>query len=249
MNEDLSGVMRRIAKLLAIAQDPRANSEEASAAAGMAERIMRKYQIDNVDAVSAELQQGLAESFDSVFVGGTLDLNAENVKSCSGWAGILAVPVAELNACQARYSRDRVKGKCIQFSGYKGDVGVCKYIYEYIVTNMAAAAKRYMKENGCTRSETESFRRGFVNAVCAKLRKEMADKQREMQQAATSRDLVVVKENAVAKHFGDVNYSKRSSRSASRSGYSEGYDQGSQFDPNRRGVGSNGGSNTQRIEA
>jgi hypothetical protein len=39
---DLESVMRRVRKLLAIAEDHRADPAEAAAAAGMAERIMRE---------------------------------------------------------------------------------------------------------------------------------------------------------------------------------------------------------------
>lgn len=56
--ENLEGVLRRIQKLLAIANDSRANPEEAAAAASMAHKIMQKYQIDHTEVIMAEINRG-----------------------------------------------------------------------------------------------------------------------------------------------------------------------------------------------
>jgi len=82
--------MRRVKKLLAIAEDGRADPNEASAAAGMAERIMRKYQIEHADVIELELRRGGAESLASVDCGTSMDPRAA-AKHASGWAGMLAI--------------------------------------------------------------------------------------------------------------------------------------------------------------
>ena len=50
-------VLRRVQKLLALASDNRANQNEASAAADMAERLMHKYQIEHQDVIIAALKR------------------------------------------------------------------------------------------------------------------------------------------------------------------------------------------------
>lgn len=50
-NTELDAVIRRVQKLLAIAQDDRANEHEAAAAAAQAEKLMRKFQIDHTDFI------------------------------------------------------------------------------------------------------------------------------------------------------------------------------------------------------
>jgi len=140
--QDLASVLRRVQKLLAIAEDGRANPNEAAAAARMAEAVMRTYQIEHADVISAELRLGGAEAFASIDVGSTMNLDARDVKQASGWAGILAVPVAELNDCQARYASVPERGRTIRFSGYASDVQVCRYTFEFIVNSMAAASRR-----------------------------------------------------------------------------------------------------------
>ena len=56
--EDKDSILRRIQKLLAIAGDDRADPNEAAAAAGMAEKVMRKYQIDHAELIMNGLKQG-----------------------------------------------------------------------------------------------------------------------------------------------------------------------------------------------
>lgn len=239
MNErvkDLGGVLRRIAKLLAIAGDPRANAEEASAAAGMAERIMRKHQIENTDVISAELKRGGSDAFASADVGTSMDLNADNVKRASGWAGLLAVAIADLNDCQARYGFDNIRGKTIRFQGYAADVEVCRYIYEYIVTAMVAASDRFLKTHCATRHEAGSFRRGYISAAIRSLNRSKADKDASMAEAVTSRQLVLVKANAVAKHFGAAKYAHRTVSWSASGAFAKGQAEGSRLEVGRRGV-------------
>ena len=245
MAENLESTLRRVAKLLAIAEDPRANAAEASAAAGMAERIMRKYQIDNADVISTELKRGGEESFASTDVGSTLDPEGYS-KTASGWSGILAVAVAKLHDCQLRCFHTTKHGRTLRFSGYKADAEAARFTYVYLVSQMCSATRAYQTNSrDAGRSESEAFRRGFNTAVCGLLRKAMADKARKMQAASNSRDLVIVKENAVVKHFGSVKYRTSSDRTIRSGAYSNGYVAGSKVDVGRRGVGHNSTSRAQ----
>lgn len=236
--DNLEAVMRRIKKLLAFAEDSRGNPTECAAAARMAESIMRKHQIDHADVISAELQR--EDAFDSAFVGTTMDPEGAS-KESSGWAGILAVQVANLYECQARYSWSAKHGKSIKFSGYKLDVEVARQTYCFIVNNMAAASRLYLKENRWAgRREGEAFRSGYIAGVNASIKAMIREKQAEMQQAASSRALVIVKGDAVAKHFGSVRYRSGRGRSYQGDAFGSGREQGSKLDVGRRGIG--GGS-------
>jgi len=163
-NQDLDSVMRRIKKLLAIAEDARADANEASAAAGMAERIMRKYQLEHADIIEAELKRGGVESFASEDIGSSLNPEART-EQASGWAGILAVAVAELHDCQVRYVTTYKYGKTLRFSGYAADAKMARFTYLYLVQTMAAASRQFLKQYGTTRRDAEAFRRGFSSAL------------------------------------------------------------------------------------
>lgn len=238
------GTLRRIKKLLAIAEDSRGDPNECAAAARMAESIMRKYQIEHADVISVELQS--ADAFGEEFVGSTMDPEGAS-KSASGWAGILAVHVAKLYDAQARYVWTPKYGKTIKFCGYKVDVEVARQTYVFIVNNMAAASRVYLKENRWAgRREGESFRSGYISGVGASITALVAEKTAEMQQASSSRALVLVKANAVAEHFGEVKYSTGGGRYQADA-FTSGREAGSKLDVGRRGV--TGSSAVGRIAA
>jgi hypothetical protein len=231
-SDSLDGVMRRVRKLLAIAEDGRANAEEAASAAGMAERIMRKYQIEHADVISAELARGGA-AFDDTYAGTTLDPEGWS-KEASGWSGILGVAVAMFHDCQCRYTRTEKHGKSLRFSGYAADAQMARFSYVYLVQSMTAAGRQFAKL-GYGRRETEAFRRGFNSAVCKTLRKATAAKKASMQELSSARALVVVKAGAVSQHFGDIRYSRATTTRGE--GFAEGFERGSKVDVTRRGVG------------
>jgi hypothetical protein len=236
LGTNLDSVKRRIAKLLAIAEDARGDANECAAAAAMAERLMRKFQIDNIDLVTAQLKSGAAEFFASEDVGSSLNPEGSS-ESSSGWAGILAVAVADLHDVQVRYTQTYKHGKTLRFSGYASDAQTARFTYIYLVQTMAQASREFLRSNeGTNRRDAENFRRGFNSAVCKNLRQATADKRADMQKASTSNALVVLKDSAVAKHFGAVKYSKSKARARVDMAFTDGFARGNQVDVGRRGL-------------
>jgi len=74
------------------------------------------------------------------------------------------------------------------------------------------------------------------------LKEAAATKKREQQESSSSRSLVLVKDGAVAAHFGAVTYRRASSRGARGDAFTSGFDAGSKVDATRRGVGHSGGA-------
>jgi len=238
--DNLESTMRRIKKLLAIAEDSRGDPNECAAAARMAESIMRKFQIEHADVISAELQR--EDAFDSTYVGTTMDPEGAS-KEAAGWAGILAVAVAKLYDCQARYCWSAKHGKSLKFSGYKLDTELARQTYVFIVNNMAAASRVYLKENRWAgRVEGNAFRNGYITGARMSINELIREKKAEMQQASSSRSLVLVKANAVSERFGKVKYRQSSDRVYQSDSFSAGRDKGSKLDVGRRGVGNSSAS-------
>lgn len=237
---DMEAVLRRVSKLLAIAEDPRANAAEAAAAASMAEKVMRKYQIDNADIISASLKRGGAEVFGHSNLGSTLDPNGRS-KEAAGWAGQLAVAVANLSDCQVRYVRTAEHGKTLRFQGYAADAQMAKFTYLYLVSQMISATGAFAKTqyNCAGRTELSSFRLGFVASVIVLIDRAIADKKAELAASVSGRSLVLVKANAVAEHFGAIKYKASRGGTGSYGGYNAGREAGSRCDVGRRGVGTN----------
>lgn len=208
-SEDLSGVMRRVQKLLAIAGDARANPEEAAAAAAMAEKVMRKFQLEHADVVRAELNSKdnfATEDACAVMKKG----KGHRPTSVPSWAQWLACQVAKLNDCEVKLAWNRELGSCIRFFGYKSDVQVCAWMFDYLTTTLIRNVRAYQKADqwGFKRSkaESESYRRGFVAMLQTLLQRSIDAKEREAQAASSNRALMVVKKQALAEHFGDFSY-------------------------------------------
>ena len=231
---NLEGVMRRVRKLLAIAEDHRADPAEAAAAAGMAERIMRKFQLDHADVITASLKRGTDTDFAEEFCSAG-SLPEGRVDSYNAWAGWLSVRVAQLYDCQVRYARTEKHGASLRFSGYASDVTVARFTYIYLVNVMKAAVSQRRKTHGA--SSLSAYGRGFVLGMCTAIHKIVVTKKAEMQATSTGRELVVVKEDAVAKHFGDVDYTKgKKTRTSDGYAFASGSADGARVDVGRRAV-------------
>ena len=229
---DLDAVLRRVGKLLAISGDERANPAEAAAAAGQAEKIMRKYQIDHADIISASAARD--DSFDQQDIGGTMNPYARAMTATT-WAGMLGLAIAKLNDCRSSWARSAKLGLCLRYSGFKSDTQVCLFTHLYIVNQMVMALRTHQKECGSDRSQSESFRKGFIVAVCRNLAVATEDKKQEMSQAVNSRELVLVKSGAVSERFGEQRVKHTAFRQSGDS-YSEGFAAGRKVDIGRRGV-------------
>lgn len=232
---ELDNILRRVQKLLAIANDGRGNANEAAAAASQAERIMRKYQIDHADIIEASLHR--EDSFDQVDVSGTMNPEA-SAKSTTTWAGMLGLAIGRLHDCKASWARSN-GNVVLRYSGYKSDTQVARWTHLYIVGQLRQALKAYQRESGATRAMSEDFRKGFVVAVVANIKEAIKLKQAEMATSATSRDLVVRKADAVAERFGAQK--QQTNRYSRGSSFGDGHARGSRVDVGRRGVSGGGG--------
>lgn len=241
---DLEGVLRRVQKLLAIANDERANPAEAAAAASQAEKIMRHYQIEHADVIEASLARD--DSFDEQDVGATMNPDA-HAKSTTTWAGMLSLAIARLNDCRASWVRTQRLGVTLRYSGYKSDTQVALWTHLYVVNQMGQALRTFQRDTDATRTQSESFRKGFVVAVVNSIEAAIKVKHAEMMAASASRALVVTKAGAVDERFGEQK--RKSSRfSTDKDGYDSGVREGSKLDLGRRAMGGSA-SSQQRLGA
>lgn len=245
--ESLDNVLRRIAKLLAIAQDDRANPHEAAAAAGQAERIMRKYQIENADLIKVQLKNdpNATATADCVANAKTNGTKAESVPP---WANWISTAVAQLNECGALIVRHADGNVGIRFYGYTADVTVAKYMFDYLVATINRLAKAYKdtddyRING--RGVLTTYRKGVSMGILSQLNKQQAQKTAE--QAATvvtGTSLMVVKQQVLAEKFGEAVFKTKKSKTKidhSADSFGEGLKDGRKVDINVRGINNTGG--------
>lgn len=242
---DIEAIKRRIAKLLAIAEDDRADSNEAAAAAAMAAKIMAKFQLENADVVRRDLDD--AASFGTEVVAGVMKAGkGHKPTKVPGWAQWIAVSVAWLHDCEVRSAFTPELGACLRFFGYKHDVELARWTYEYLLTQTIRSCRRFQSEAKRSKPESNSYRLGFVNALCASVRR--ADEARKAEAASNSRALVVLKKDALVKQFGNFSYGKSKSTAPSESSaYGRGREDGRAVDVGRRAVGSSASPSAPRL--
>jgi hypothetical protein len=244
-NPNLEGVMRRIQKLLAIANDDRANPNEAAAAAVMAEKVMRKYQLDHSDIILTDLKRG--DDLETSEHLATAKTNGTPVRSVPLWASWIAVALGRYHDCGAKIIRRPDGQVAVRFYGYKNDIAVAGWTYDYLI----ATVNRLVKEWRVTstqyavegRRAANAYRAGVANGICDQLRIATIDKADEVRSTGT--ELVVVKKQAMIDKWGDVFATKRTRSGVSRGdAYTAGQKDGRNVDINRRGIT---GGNSNRL--
>jgi hypothetical protein len=243
---DIEAVKRRIAKLLAIAEDNRADPNEAAAAASQAEKIMRKFQLEHADLITVELRKGEAmATADSVANAKT---NKTLAKEVPPWASFLAVAVGRFNHCGARIAKTEKGEVCVRFFGYKVDVELCKWMFDYLVSTINRLAEEYKWSedyinNG--RGVLTDYRRGVSTGITSAIRE--LEKQRQAEQTVTGTSLMVVKQDAIVAKFGNV-FAVKKATSVNRAGaaFSSGYEDGRKVDIGRKGISPTGTHSASR---
>lgn len=234
--EDLAGVMRRIEKLLAIAGDSRANPNEAASAAGMAERIMRKYQIEHAEVIATSLKAGV--DLDSIDVIATAKTNGSPVLRTAPWAGWIAVKVATLNECGARAGFTPDGEACVRFFGLHADVKVAAWTFGYLVAtvNRLCAAFRQTEAYAAGGRRTlNSYRQGLAIGVMRALDALTAAPPVVVSDGTS---LVILKQHAIAEKFGKITYVSRGTKVARGDAFAVGVADGRKIDVSRKAVGS-----------
>lgn len=244
MNADKEAVLRRVQKLLAIAQDSRANPNEAMAAASQAEKLMRKFEIDHSDLVERELRNN-----PSVMTTGDARAdaitNGTKAKVVPPWASWLGAAVADYIGVGATTSTNEKFGKCIRFYGYDSDVQIAVWLMEYFVKTINRLSLEYREtatyaERG--RAVLTDYRKGIVIGIRSKITAAIQEREAEQRaQAAAAGALVLLKQQRIQETFGPNvlqrgQSSKRVAQFKNSDVLGEGLREGRNIDIKRRGI-------------
>jgi hypothetical protein len=234
MNTELESILRRINKLLAIASDTRADANEAAAAASMAEKIMRKYQIEHSDLILSEVKNDLVAETTVA----SAKTNGTKVKKIPLWADWMALAVAQLNDCGGRKYPTPSGDLGIQYCGYSADVQVAICMFNYLVNAVLVATDTYRKEYDASRQATNSFRKGMSSAITARLNAMAKEKKAEMAVASGGRELMVVKKDGIEEKYGARIFQVAQSKSSTsdEGAFTRGVRKGHSIDIDRRGI-------------
>lgn len=205
-------ILERIRRLLAMAKDA-SSPNEAGIAARRAQKLMEEYNLENIESILSDLEDddNVEEEVVTKFkVAG----NSKKVaKEIPIWCNRLSVAVARLFDCEVKqasaYEKTGVPGSvAIGFYGYKTDLAVCKWTFEYLLDQIRKfnrdARKRYGQGN---RSLLSDYRLGLITGVLEVLGEAREEKERTKQAvASTGTALVVMKHDAIVKKFGNFRY-------------------------------------------
>lgn len=249
-DDNLDRIKQRLAKLLAIAGDSRANINEAAAAAQQAESIMRKYQLDHSDAVMREVRSG--QHLKTATSVASAKTNGTKVKKVPPWANLLGTAVSRFNNCGSRIVYTDSGDVGFKFYGYDNDVDLCKWMFDYLVNTINSLAEGYKftaeyREHG--RSAANSYRRGLVTAILSSISKIQAEKDAEMQASVTGRGLVLVKNEEMLAKWGKGIFETIVLKSSAfvADAFGSGLKDGEKIDVARRAVGNTNVESQKRI--
>ena len=211
-------IMERVRKLLAMAKDA-TSPHEAAIAARRARSLMDKHQLEEheMEDISSAAQFGTAT---------WINKN----KTIPSWKNTLAVQVARYNDCEVRGKE--TNGKLgIEFLGMADDDDIANYMFDYLTTSGEYQYSVFRSaQTGLNKGRYKTqFCDGYSDELRSRI-KELIDERKTT--TTTGTDLVVLKKELVAGHFGKVRYRKSKSRGRR-------YDQGSD---NARQAGLEAGS-------
>jgi hypothetical protein len=157
MTAEIDTIARRVRKLLALAGDRGATSDEAASALSMAHALIARH---NLEMAALEEETGA--------VGGKVEREVHTFQQ-SQWVRILAHGVARAHFCGSAYS-----GSKIWFYGRPENIAVAVEITRWIVTQLKAeqarARREYAEQHDWVPSGwTNSFFIAAVRVVCNRL--------------------------------------------------------------------------------
>ena len=213
-------IIDRIRKMLALANN-NSNPNEAATAAAMAEKLMRRHQLAHADVVLKDIEESGVE---------TVDIGRETVRTPK-WHTPLFVGCAELNECTVVTTRH--SGHSWQtFYGCGGDAQVAAEMTKYLIGEVNRLSKRY----GGSKNE---FRQGAAMTLYQRLQEMSAERRAEMAQAATSKELVVVKSALIQRAVPSTRREATTMKPRDADAYQAGKDAGSRVSLNPQ-LGSHG---------
>lgn len=210
-------VIRKVRACLARAKDAAAGATEAETAARQAEALMRKYNLEMADVIMEELANPINLTWTYVRTN-MFKNNKAVIKDLQKWPQWIAVPCAEMYDCHAASRWVDGEGKVIGFFGYKLDVDVCVWTYDYLLDCCRRASLKVSEGEAWAHGVSinvyrKAFREGMATEISSRLKQLMEERSREIR--GTGMSLVLSKRAACEAKFGKFSYGVSQSDKAS----------------------------------
>jgi hypothetical protein len=158
--KDRESILKKVRKLLNLADD-KANINESASAAQMAQQLIEKHRIAMAELDVGEEGEDPVDSFDLI------DEDGPKVRV---WKVDLANAIGNVNGCATVYRRGSKRSRTkatIDLVGTKDNVNTVRYLFFYLSTTIERLCKRQGK--GLGRVWAQSFRAGAVSMIGERL--------------------------------------------------------------------------------
>lgn len=225
---DIESIKEKVAKLMALGQDPGANQFEAEAALRQASALMRKHNIELAEIAERSGQKPVY-NWRTVLV----PASATPTRQTVVWVGQLAAGIARFTDCKAEWKYGSQYGWCIAFSGDSVDVEYAVYLAKHLRDTVRAQSSVY--SGG--RADRETFRRAMVGRLVQRMSMLARETKEEMKAAAaTGSTALVLVDRKIAlrdEHFGAMKTRTAGSRQSNYSAAAAGTRAGDKVNFNR----------------
>lgn len=211
-------VIRKIKACLARAKDGSgASPAEAATAARQAEALMRKYNLEMREVIAEDLND--PNNITWAYVRSNMFKNNKAyIKDVQEWAQWIAVECGKLYDCKVALRRVPTEGMVVSFFGYKMDVDVCCWVYDYLLDCCRRASlqikpehvpayelERLRKEPPRLWTPISKYRAIFREGMATELARRLAEAVEAKNSAITSTgtSLIVSKGSAIIAKFGE----------------------------------------------
>ena len=232
--ENLDTILRRIDKLMSMAERTEGNENEAATAAMMAAKLMEKYQIDNQDIIIRRLSDANEFCETQIY---------DDKKVAKKWIGILSIAIHylfDVNVTLQVKSKNPLTQKAsvkYTFRGFKDDVAVAIYAFDSLMNMVILEAKKCLNQGKISGAgSTDVFKFAAVSEIQRRAKVLSAERHSV---ASGSRELMLAKGVAVANHFGKQRTVTNRSQTSNSDAEAYGRESGANMDLNRRGVNMN----------
>lgn len=211
-SEEKTRILEKVVKCFALANDKGATEQEAASAAAMAQSLLEKYNLSQVDVKNLKKEEAIKAYY----------LFAQS--RWQGWEVIFFASLAQSFDCFP-YIHTSGGKKNLTVVGFKVDVEVFKYTFEFLrktIFDLGTKDLFFAKERGVVRTKQQSYDYKFSFCSGCSSRITEIIKESRLQRFSVdvkTRDLVVVRNNEVTKWVDD-NLSLKGARSVNLGGSS-----------------------------
>lgn len=214
-------IKAKIAKLMALGNDPSANVNEAETALRHAAALMRKHAIEEAEIADATGTKPTWQ-WGSSFVAAN---PGQPQTATSSWLGVIALGVSILTDTKSAWTRDPLLGTGIAFQGELGDINYAEYLQAMLRDAVRNEAARFVG----SRSEKETFRRAMAGRLQERMKQLKMEQRSAMQDAAVGEKAMVLRDSKIAlrdEQFGKQEIRRSSRRHAEAFAHNAGRDAG-----------------------